>query len=287
VVSLQYVRAIVYIFGMSGVGTWEWAQETGGSLRHRDRLRLIGQGVLARLTRMPSDWRDRLLGEHASLTLPEPPDSALAREADECVRELSRPALYGHCARTWTFAALFAQRDRVEHDRELLYLACMLHDLGLTERHWGSDPQSGCFAVEGARAAHAFVHTRGGGQERARTVAEAISLHLNVTVPVRLGAEAHLLSKGVSLDVVGRRLHQIPPATVVAVDGRYPRDACSAELARSVTKQAQLRPTSRAALLRRLGFVALIERNPLEDRQRRQAAMTYATEGGETRGWRN
>jgi hypothetical protein len=249
---------------MSCVGTWDWALETEGSLRRRDRIRLIGQGVSARLERIPSRWRSRIFGEHASLRFPDPPDSALAREAEERVRELSSPALYGHCARTWAFAELFSQRDRIGHDSELLYLACMLHDLGLTQKHWGHDAHAECFAVEGARAAHALVHAGGASEQRARKVAEAICLHLNVNVPARLGAEAHLLSKGVSLDVVGRHLHQIAPATTLEVNERWPRDGFASELAASTTKQARMRPRSRSALLHELGFVRLIEGNPFE-----------------------
>lgn len=248
---------------MSYVGTWDWALETQGVLRRQDRVRLIGQGVSARLTRLPSQWRSRLFGEHAPLELPQPPDSKLAREADEHVRELSGPVLYGHCTRTWAFAALFAQRDRVTHDSELLYLACMLHDLGLTRTHWAQDGHAKCFAVEGARAAHALLRRAGATEDRARTVAEAISLHLNITVPARLGIEAHLLSKGVSLDVVGRRLHQIPLPPLQAVGARWPRDGFADELAAATARQARLRPGSRSGLLHKLGFVKLIERNPL------------------------
>lgn len=248
---------------MSYVGTWDWVAETEGTLRRRDRIRLIGQGVSARLTRIPSQWRSRLFGEHASLAPPEPPDSNLAREAEERVRELSSPALYGHCARTWAFAELFAQRDQAKHDSELLYLACMLHDLGLTPKHCGRDEHAKCFAVEGARAAHVLVREAGASEDRARKVAEAISLHLNITVPARLGIEAHLLSKGVSLDVVGRRLHQISPPMMHSVDARWPRGGFAAELAAATTRQAQLRPGSRSGLLHKLGFVKLIEGNPL------------------------
>ena len=251
---------------MSYVGTWEWALETGGSLRRQDRVRLVLQGVTARLARRPSQWRSRIFGEHASLVLPNPPDSALARDAEERVRTLCSAALYGHCARTWAFATLFAQRDRVGHDPELLYLACVLHDLGLTEAHWGRDPHADCVAVEGARAAHAIVQAQGASEERARRVAEAISLHLNVTVPARLGAEAHLLSKGVSLDAVGRRLHQIPAPAGAAIAARWPREGFAEELAASTTRQARLRADSRSALLHRLGFVALVRGNPLEHR---------------------
>ncbi len=251
---------------MSYVGTWDWALETGGTLRRRDRARLIGQGISARLTRIPSQWRSRLFGEHASLVVPELPDSSLAREAEEHVRELSSPGLYGHCLRTWAFAELFSQRDRLSHDSELLYLACMLHDLGLTPSHWGRDAHAKCFAVEGASAARALVHAGGASEERSRTVAEAISLHLNVNVPARLGVEAHLLSKGVSLDVVGRRLHQIAPSVVQGVDARWPRAGFASELAAATTSQAQLRPGSRSGLAHKLGFVNLIEGNPLQAR---------------------
>jgi hypothetical protein len=232
----------------------------------RDRIELLRQGIFARLSRMPSQWRSRMLGERVSLVLPAPPDSSLAREAQDIVRELSSPALYGHCLRTWAFAELFAQRDRTTHDAELLYLACLLHDLGLTHEHDGSDPTAACFAVEGARVAQAFLRSQEVPDERARTVAEAISLHLNVTVPARLGIEAHLLSKGVSLDVVGRRLHQISPAVATSVNERWPREGFAAELTTLTTRQAKIRPRSRSALLHRLGFVGLINANPL-DRQ--------------------
>jgi hypothetical protein len=248
---------------MSYVGTLDWALDTQGTLQRQDRIRLVGQGIAARLTRMPSQWRSRLFGERATLTVPEPPDSPLAREAEECVRELSSPALYGHCARTWAFAELFAQRDRIKHDSELLYLACMLHDLGLTESHWDRDADSKCFAVEGARAAQALMHAHGASEASAEKVAEAISLHLNVTVPARLGWEAHLLSKGVSLDVVGRRLHQIALPMVQSIEARWPRDKFAGELARVTARQAELRPGSRSGLLHKLGFVQLIEHNPL------------------------
>ncbi len=260
---------------MSYVGTLEWAHATGGVLRRRDRTRLIGQAITAQLVRLPSQWRSRIVGEHLSLTSPTPPDSPLALAADERVRELSSPALYGHCARTWAYAALFAERDRVAHDAELLYVACMLHDLGLTTAHWGHDRHAQCFAVEGAYAAQVFVGELDGAGEqrasegRAQKVAEAISLHLNVNVPARLGAEAALLSKGVSLDVVGRRLHQLPTNATQGVEQRWPRGPLAVELIAATGEQAHLRPRSRAALLHGLGFPKLIKANPLDHAQAR------------------
>jgi hypothetical protein len=248
---------------MSTVGTWTWANQTDGRLRRRDRAELLRQGVLARLSQLPARLQ-RPLDQTLSLELPTPPDSALARTAEERVRELSTPELHAHCLRTWAFAAMFAARERRSHDAELLYLACVLHDLGLTPAHDQTDPSARCFAVEGARAAHELICGHGGGQDRARRVAEAISLHLNVTVPARLGVEAHLLSKGVSLDTVGRRLHRLPRTSVDEVDRHWPRDKFTEQLVQSSKRQAAIRPQSRSAFLHKLGFAQLLQANPLD-----------------------
>ena len=146
---------------VSSVGSWAWAEETNGRLRRRDRAELLREGMLARLTLLPGPWRRAALGDHPPAAIPDPPDSALAIEAEEKVRALSSAPLYAHCLRTWAFAALFAARGGVKHDRELLYLACVLHDLGLTEAHTCQDKTAQCFAVEGARAARDFLRTNG------------------------------------------------------------------------------------------------------------------------------
>lgn len=248
---------------MSQIGSWEWAQRTGGRLGRADRAELLRQGVLAQLSRLPEAMRRRVIGDASPLNLPKPPDTELARVAEERVRELSKPALYGHCLRTWAFAALFAQRDQVDHDEELLYLACVLHDLGLTEAHDRRDPSAACFAVEGARAAHGLVCEHG-EPDRARTVAEAISLHLNIEVPERYGPEAVLLSRGVMLDVVGRRRELMPKTAVSEVIAKWPREGSSELLLADTKIQAEVRPQARAAMLHRLGFTKLVSANPLD-----------------------
>ena len=51
-----------------------------GQSSEMDRIRLVGQGIAARLARMPSRWRSRLFGEHATLAVPDGP-YALAVDA--------------------------------------------------------------------------------------------------------------------------------------------------------------------------------------------------------------
>lgn len=55
------------------------------------------------------------------------------------------------------------------------------------------------------------------------------------------------------LDVVGRRLEQIPPTNVLEVTRRWPRDGSGELLLSETSRQAEQRPDSRAALLHRLG----------------------------------
>ena len=249
---------------MTDVGSWAWAERTGGSLGRRDRAELLRQAVLAQLARIPGPWRAGILEHARDLVLPEPPDTRLARQADALVRKLSSPVLYGHCMRTWAFADLFGRRDRVDHDPEILYMACLMHDLGITPAHDQKDESAACFAVEGARAARSFAIEEGMPAEQAMLVAEAISLHPNVTVPDRYGAIASLLSKGVSLDAIGRRREQLPRHAITLITTKWPRDGTPATLIAAMETQAHIRPHSRAHLLHQLGVRRLLAANRLD-----------------------
>jgi hypothetical protein len=247
------------------LGTWEWTERTGGRLGRIERLGQLSQAIAGQMAgALPPFAGHR--GGRAWDRLPElptPPDSALARSADELVRDLSSPALHGHCLRTWLFAAAFADLERLGHDPELLYIACLLHDLGLTEAHNGRDADASCFAVEGARVAHAFI-CRQGEEQMARDAANAISLHLNIKVDLSDGAEAVLLHRAARLDAGGLGLGDLPRQTTAEIVARWPRDGFADELAAAIHGQAERRPQSRAALLNRIGLRRLILTNRLD-----------------------
>jgi hypothetical protein len=250
----------------TGVGGWDWAARTGGRLRRRDELdqllRVARPLVAARLRRLVGRaggvaGRGRAGGVTVEWRVAQsPPDSAFARAASEAAREASGNILLGHCLRTWLWADLVAQADRVRHDPELLYAACVLHDLGLTPAHWGKRAE--CFGVEGGLAAYDLATAH--GYPRARALGEAISLHLNVEVPLSLGAEAHLLQAGAAMDLFGRRARMLPAPVASQVLARHPRDGFAAEIERLGAGQAEARPRSRIALLRRLGLPDLARR---------------------------
>jgi hypothetical protein len=62
------------------------------------------------------------------------PDSQLAREATNQVREFGTPLLFAHSLRVYLFGALRGRKRGLKVDHELLYLGAVFHDLGLTPK---------------------------------------------------------------------------------------------------------------------------------------------------------
>jgi HD superfamily phosphodiesterase len=104
------------------------------------------------------------------------PDSRLAAEAEELVRTSSPAFLANHCARSYAWSVALAEHDHVPFDAELLYVAALLHDLGLVRRF----DTGSCFEEDSADAAAALAATAGWPSERREALAEAIRLHVAV-----------------------------------------------------------------------------------------------------------
>src|SRR4051812_44169538 len=86
------------------------------------------------------------------------PDSKLAREITDFVREAELPLLFHHFSRVYYFGALAGKRRSLKFDAELLYAGAMFHDMGLTPRHSSLDER---FEVDGANAARDFLRGHG------------------------------------------------------------------------------------------------------------------------------
>ena len=89
------------------------------------------------------------------------PDSALAREITEFIRDAEDDLLFDHSRRVFLFGALQGRRRGLQPDLELLYAGAMFHDLGLTQRYRSSALR---FEVDGANAARDFLLQRGVGE---------------------------------------------------------------------------------------------------------------------------
>src|ERR1019366_7964807 len=86
------------------------------------------------------------------------PDTKLAREITEFVRDTETDLLFHHSSRVYYWAALAGNRRGLKFDAELLYAGAMFHDMGLTTAHSSAHER---FEVDGANAARAFLRGRG------------------------------------------------------------------------------------------------------------------------------
>ena len=148
------------------------------------------------------------------------PDTALVREATEFIRGAEDDVLFHHSRRAFLFGALHGRRLGLQPDLELLYVAAMFHDLGLTARYGASTQR---FEMDGADAARDFLLEHGVDKADADKVWLGIALHTTPEVPARLDPEIRLLVAGVATDVVGAGREALPSDAIDAVTAAHPR----------------------------------------------------------------
>jgi HD superfamily phosphodiesterase len=165
------------------------------------------------------------------------PDSTLAREATELVRDAASPLLYDHSRRVFLFGSLRAQG--IAYDPELLYVGAMFHDLGLTERYRRTDQR---FEIDGADEARAFLNRHGISGEPADRVWTAIALHTTPEIPLHLPAEIALVTRGVELDVLGIGYDAITAEQRAAVTTAHPRPDFKNQILQAFTDGIKDRP---------------------------------------------
>jgi hypothetical protein len=147
------------------------------------------------------------------------PDTALVRDAIDLSRSLLEPFLFNHVMRSWLFGIVLAESAVIAPDAELLAVAAILHDLGLTERHNGENR----FEVDGANAAREFLKDRGISAQQTQVVWDAIALHTTPTLALHKEPEVVMTHSGIAVDVLGAGLDHIPQEKQGAILTAFPR----------------------------------------------------------------
>jgi HD superfamily phosphodiesterase len=148
------------------------------------------------------------------------PDSKLAREATELVRDTESPLLFNHSTRVYFFSSLAGKRRGLKFDPELLYIAAIFHDMGLTPNY---SSKSDRFEVDGANAAKTFLQQHKIPQPEIYTVWTAIALHTTPGIPQYMDPVVALLTNGVEMDVLGIAYSEFSDADREAIVAAYPR----------------------------------------------------------------
>ena len=238
------------------VGTLAWVAATGGQLTAAERRRLlrpIADGPRGQRRRRVAMLIHVNSGRRAEIDLGStgarrprrwrPPPSTRPG------RRLS-PALLNHSYRTYAFGAALGALANIDVDRELLFAAAMLHDVGLTHPVDRVD-----FTLASARVARDVAETVGLSTAATETMRTAITLHHSPGVSLADGPVAYLLSAGAGVDVAGLQAWKLPPRVLAEVIAQQAPAGLQTRVRRGVPRRSRRRPARPgppAAPLRRI-----------------------------------
>ena len=172
------------------------------------------------------------------------PNSDIARAARDFVFDVSPEFVANHCVRSYLFARELAAVRALDYDDELVFLSCILHDLGATD-HANGDQR---FEVDGADAAARFLRDRAVPEDRVTTVWQAIALHTSVGIAHRFGAVHAVTHLGIGADVVGLDKDALPTGFADLVHESWPRHDLGYALADVIARQVEGNPLKGPAL---------------------------------------
>ena len=190
------------------------------------------------------------------------PDTLAARGAFALAEQYQSPAITAHALRSWLWAEAFAVVDGIRNlDRELLYVAAVLHDIGTVGEF---DNHRLSYEHAGGHVGVALTAGAGWEQSRRERVLEVIVRHNWPSVDPTMDAEGYLLEIATGLDISGARPDALPEGFRREVLAAHPRGALAAEFGACVVDQAARKPDTAARRLVEGGLVAKLAANPLE-----------------------
>lgn len=171
------------------------------------------------------------------------PDSAICRAAATYAESYSEPFLFHHVMRSFVFADLIGRKRSLAYDREVLFCAAILHDLGLTRMA----PVKQRFEIEGADAAKELLAREGMKERDVELVWDAIALHTTAEVPQRKAPEIALCQLGIATDIRMLQPDLIARDLMDEVQHSYPRLDINRALIAALVRLYKVNPAAAAS----------------------------------------
>jgi HD domain len=165
------------------------------------------------------------------------PESPVISRAVEYARAHSEPYLFNHVMRSWLFAECLAQVNRVEHDCEVLAVATLLHDLGLSPEFDG--PLR--FEVETANLARNFAQREGFDARRTQLIWDGVALNSTPSIALHKETEVRLCTLGIGLDWGGWGYESLTGQQIDAIVDAFPRLQMKQQFTRAVCRICETR----------------------------------------------
>lgn len=167
------------------------------------------------------------------------PDSTMAQEATQLLRDVATPLVFHHSRRVFLFGSLRGQEQNLDYDPELLYIGAMFHDLGLTETYRRTDQR---FEIDAADEARRFLLAHGIHSAGADSVWAAIALHTTPEIPLHMAPEIALVTRGVELDVLGIDYDKLTDEQRAEITAAHPRPDFKNQILQAFTDGIKHRP---------------------------------------------
>jgi hypothetical protein len=146
------------------------------------------------------------------------PRTELCRKATHLVGRITPPWLMNHLFRSYVFGELLGRKRGQLLDPELLYVATMMHTVGLTAGIQAAQR----FELQSADATRRLLEKHGVAEARVKRACRAVLLHTASGIESCLDNGVGLVRVGVLADVEGRRLREISLANVREIFATWP-----------------------------------------------------------------
>jgi HD domain len=164
------------------------------------------------------------------------PTVQLADVSLSIVQNTEKAPIADHSIRSFLFARLLAEQegsvDDAAYDEDLLFAACVMHDLGLGTLAAGRAR----FEVEGADLAASVLTGHGVAAADVDRVWEAIALHSSIGIAHRRGLLTYLTHRGVFVDT--GRVTDIETGLLQPIYATYPRPAGDTSIRDAIIEHA-------------------------------------------------
>ncbi|HTI34470.1 MAG TPA: HD domain-containing protein [Miltoncostaea sp.] len=171
------------------------------------------------------------------------------------------PALLNHSVRSYAWAAALGTAEGVAFDAELLFVAAVLHDIGLVDDF---DSHTVPFEEAGGSVAWVFAAGAGWPADRRARVSEIVVRHMWAEVDPADDPEGHLLARATGIDISGRGVGDVPAVLRAEVLERWPRLDLGDAFLRCFRDQARRKPDSAAGRAIASGLADRVAANPLD-----------------------
>jgi hypothetical protein len=203
-------------------------------------------------------------------------DTDLSRELLATVMEVESESIANHSVRSFLFARLLATHLNVhagkDYDEQILFAACILHDIGPSPIADGTER----FEIDGADHAALILQDHKLDASAIAEVWDAIALHTSPGISERRSLLCHLTRGGVGLDF-GLGADFITPDQAESIHRAYPRLEMEHALVHTIIEQAERTPSK--APRYSIADTLIFERNAPPHPTRIEAHAPYAQWG--------